>query len=261
MKYINSFDEYLNEAFQFDIPKDHRGAIKHGQKVKVFRNLNTSTVMNDWDRRGVEHNESNKDVIWSIRDAKTDIVRYYSYNVRLENVTFLVKTGKWDRQLTLATGQKNPHAFIIGNIVDWNDSDRIRKPFNYDIDTNDVTVHENHVDGWVAAYYKPYEVDRYVVPRFPPMYHNLGIAGRELISAKECVMGQTVLPDGAVRPFVYVLDPVFAPDYQNTDWSHKGVQPKTRSAGNYKGKHKEKTLLNTMNLDDQENILGKGFDK
>jgi hypothetical protein len=258
MKYINSFDEYLNEAMERQ--NDREGDITHGQKVMVFRNLNTSEVMNRWDRRGIEHNENNSDVIWSIRDFKTKKTIYYSYNVHLENVSFLVKKGKSYRELTLATGQKNVHSFIIGNIISWNYSERVRKPYNFDIDIDDVTVHEDRADGWVGAYYMPYQVDRYVVPNIPK-YQAMGIAGRELISAKQCMMGQTNLPNGKIVPFVYVLDPVFA-DYTETDWSHKGVQPKGRkSAGKYSGKYKEKTLLNTMNLDDQENILGKGFDK
>jgi hypothetical protein len=282
MKYINKFETFIKESYMISEAVEE-SELTVGQKVRVFRNLNTSTVMYSWDRKGVNHNESNDDVIWSIRDSRSSTnykTLYYSYNVILKNVSFLVQQGSVNadgigtsyRQLTLSTGQKNPHAYIIGEIQSW-DNYKFRKPnpiINTLIDTNDFEVHETGATGWIAAYYKPTELDRYVVPIIPT-YVERGIAGRELVSAEECILGQSSFKtkEGKtmVRPFVYVLNPVFS-DYQkplNSEgkFDTEGVVPKGRkSSGNYQKKlHKANTLLNTIDTDGEEDILGKLADK
>jgi hypothetical protein len=276
MEFINNYEQFLIEAKKNSVPKPKNmpDSLQHGELVYVFRNLNTSKVMNDWDKMyyehglEIDHNGKNGDVIWSIRD-QDGITVYHSYNVRLENVSFLVRQGRFDdngigrsnRAQVLTTGQKNIHSFVVGNIVEWDDP-MVRKPKTFDIDTKTVEVMEKGAMGWVGAYYKPTELDRYVVPN-TEQYRQLGIAGRELLKAEECVMGQVQFGQ-AVFPFVYVLNPTFT-DFQqplNDDGKFPtvGVTPKKRPLGKYTGKYKVKNLIDTIDTDAEEDILGEIID-
>ena len=238
--------------------------IYKGQKVKVFRNLNTSTVLNRFDRNDVIHGNRVDDVIWSIRDFKSNLSVHYAYNLWLKDVSFLVSEA--GRNKVLRSGQKDIHSFIVGNLMTW-------KPFKFDVDlrqievTDDIDVEDNRtwslfakeepgkglmrqrLSGWVAVYYNPYQVDRYVIAN-TPLYQEKGLAGREVLSAKECIMAQQRFGDKVI-PICYVLDAVLG-DVTITDWSNKGATPRGKKAGTvftpkYKNKKTTQDKIDAVN--------------
>ena len=68
--------------------------IVDGQLVKVYFNL--------------------RNHLFSVKDVKTGLVLCHGNNITLRNVSFEVREK--DRQRVLATGVKNVHAYVVGNI-------------------------------------------------------------------------------------------------------------------------------------------------
>ena len=52
--------------------------------------------------------------LFSVKDVKTGLVLCHGNNITLRNVSFEVREK--DRQRVLATGVKNVHAYVVGNI-------------------------------------------------------------------------------------------------------------------------------------------------
>lgn len=117
LKWIKSSDKTIKENLEFGnediLLQGHKGY--HG-KVFVHRNLN-------------------KPPYWTVKARNGEdagLVIGYDKAVHLRNVTFVV--GEKSRQRVLASGQKNVHAGVVGNIVDGG------------MDTN----------GWIPVTYNPY---------------------------------------------------------------------------------------------------------
>jgi hypothetical protein len=117
LKWIKSSDKTIKENLEFGdedvLLQGHKGY--HG-KVFVHRNLN-------------------KPPYWTVKARNGEdagLVIGYDKTVHLRNVTFVV--GEKSRQRVLASGQKNVHAGVVGNIVDGG------------MDTN----------GWIPVTYNPY---------------------------------------------------------------------------------------------------------
>ena len=89
--------------------------IVDGQLVKVYFNL--------------------RNHLFSVKDVKTGLVLCHGNNITLRNVSFEVREK--DRQRVLATGVKNVHAYVVGNI---------------DLQCNDT------IDG-NRAWYNPFKTD------------------------------------------------------------------------------------------------------
>ena len=114
---LNRSKNFINENLEFGsedtLLQGHKGY--HG-KVFVHRNLN-------------------KPPYWTIKARNGEdagLVIGYDKSVHLNNVVFVV--GEKSRQRVLASGQKNVHAGVVGNIVDGG------------MDTN----------GWIPVTYNPY---------------------------------------------------------------------------------------------------------
>lgn len=171
---------------------DDERYIQKGQVVRVFRNLNTKTVKNRWDKEGIKDFREEDDVLWSIRDKKGKPI-HHSYNIWLKNCTFPVVEGKFGdkkgsgRRGVLQSGMKEVHAFVEGEMVTWKD---------FNIDTSD----------WVSLYYNPYVLDAFVVAD-TPKNRELGIAKMEVISADEVILSEDFI-NGKKIPMVIAKNPI-----------------------------------------------------
>jgi hypothetical protein len=184
--------------------------IHKGQKVKVFRNLNTGTVKNRWEEEGVEGFKEKEDILWSIRDNK-NVTIHHTYQIWLKDCTFPVtegnfnfnidqNTGKYKkgtgRRGVLQKGNKEIHAFVLGEIVTYDNFN-----FNYVEDDNQ----------WVKLFYNPEVLDVFVVADTPENREN-GTAKRKVLSAEEVIMAEDRLPIGIIIPFVLAKNPILEDD-------------------------------------------------
>jgi hypothetical protein len=203
MKYISDEPQETNFSGQGQYRSER--TIQKGQRVEVFRNLQTSIVKSRWEKEGVEGFKDTENVLLSIRDAKSKKTLHHSYNVWLDNCEFKVTEGKfnfkWDeekqkygdgsgRKGVLQQSRKNVHAFVVGDLITWDD-------FNFDVVNDDNT--------WVKLFYNPYIVDRFVVADTPENRQK-GLAKKEIFSAEEVIMGED-RHNGRITPLVYAKNP------------------------------------------------------
>jgi len=118
-------------------------AVRPARRVRVYRNLNKPGVT------------------YSIRDRKTNLVVGYTTDITLTDVTFTV--GKKSREKVIATGRKNVHAFVNGEITA-----------------------EKNLTGWRTAYYNPYKVTTFIdsetgEPLTSARYARIGPSGVQYI--------------------------------------------------------------------------------
>ena len=85
-----------------------------GQRVQVYRNLHHG--------KGPVH-------YWSIRSARSGLVRGVVAHAVLENVELRVQEGA--RQTVLATGRRSVHAYALGTLRAWNEDTSPQRPRSF----------------------------------------------------------------------------------------------------------------------------------
>jgi hypothetical protein len=200
---VHKSDEPYKTNFS-GLKGDDERTIQKGEKVRVFRNLNTKTVKNRWEKDDIEDFRDVKNVLWSIRNKQGKTI-HHTYQVWLKNCTFPITEGKFNfnvddkgkpkkgtgRRGVVQSGNKDIHAFVEGDIITWDN-------FNYDYKADGQT--------WVNLYYNPYLVDAFVVADTPENREN-GIAKKKIISAEEVIMAENTLPNGVKIPMVLAKNP------------------------------------------------------